>query len=275
MRFLLFLFCISINSFGQFSQIEVVILGTFHFGESQDFFQSNYGDITSALKQKELASLRRKLRKYNPDKIFVENTPKSQGFWDQVFLAEKNNSLSPSQEILQNEIYQIAIKLAVEQGKELSTVFCANYLVEEELPYRPGLERYVKEVLANSKSTKDYIQSNSLVKKELDKYMVDYKQWSQLPMQKHLLTMNEEENLQRLFYINDLGRMDRPDAPVGADNAVLAFNRNLKIIRNLYTRLQPSDQRILIIVGAAHAYPLKMLLESHPVFRVKELRKVL
>jgi len=49
----------------------------------------------------------------------------------------------------------------------------------------------------------------------------------------------------------------------------------VKIVQNLYTHLENSDERILVIFGAAHAQILKDILKSHPVFRIVEVKDVL
>ncbi len=54
-------------------KIKILLLGTFHFGETGDKGKTAFNDLFSAKRQQEIQQLTNQLARLNPDKIFVEN----------------------------------------------------------------------------------------------------------------------------------------------------------------------------------------------------------
>jgi len=66
------------------------------------------------------------LASFRPDKIFAENTPEAQPFWDDVLKKQKRGARPKSPSVLKNEIYQLGIKRARVTGNK-NGVICINY----------------------------------------------------------------------------------------------------------------------------------------------------
>ncbi len=107
-------------------KIQVAVLGTFHFGENEDYVDANFTDLLNPLRQKEIDVLNDKLAKFNPNKIFVENTPDVQAYWNKVYF-DWQKGILPNKETEISEVFQIGIKLAAKINNPFG-VFCVNYI---------------------------------------------------------------------------------------------------------------------------------------------------
>ncbi len=63
---------------------EVLLLATYHFGNTTDEMKVT-DNILRKKKQKELKVLLDKIEKFKPEKIYVENEPNQQYFWDSIY----------------------------------------------------------------------------------------------------------------------------------------------------------------------------------------------
>ncbi|MFT7435104.1 MAG: hypothetical protein ACI8UX_000896 [Psychromonas sp.] len=249
--------------------IEVLVLGTFHFGETSDFQEANYDDVLSPKRQREIGEVVNKLALFKPDKIFVENTPEAQLFWDNVFKKYKIGAKLKSPSVLKNEIYQLGIKTARLTGNK-NGVICINYTNptgSENSNSNHLWETFSKEVIQNKPEYPTFFKSNRLAASTFDTYLKQHEAWKSLSLREHLIRMNEEESLRNLQYFNVLAWMDNNTNGIGSELTSLEYFRNLKIVQNLYTHLNNSDERILVIFGAAHAQILKDIFKSQPVLK--------
>ena len=56
-------------------RIKILIVSTFHFGETSDVNKTGFPDLLTEKRQKEIAEVVDSLAEFKPDKIFVENEP--------------------------------------------------------------------------------------------------------------------------------------------------------------------------------------------------------
>lgn len=272
-----FLFPCLVNGQGH-NKIEALVLGTFHFGETPDFRSSNFDDVLKPKRQREIMQVVRKLAAYKPDKIFVENTPEAQAFWDNVYQEYQQRKIPKNASVLKNEIFQIGIRTA-SLLKIPSGVICINYMNETQRKTKNEVEKNWREFIIEVNTKKpdfdSFFKSNSLASANFKSYLEEHESWKKLKLRDHLVKMNEEQSLRNLQYFNVLAWMDNNTNGVGAELASMEYFRNLKIVQNLYTKLDNGDNRILIIFGAAHAQILSDVLKSHPVFTLIPVSEVL
>ena len=275
---LLISICISSIAQAQYNHIEVQLLGTFHFGDTPDLVDGGFTDLFTVRRQREIRRIVDQIAAWQPNKIYVENTAEAQAYWDEVFTAYKKGSLKPERQLLENEIFQLGIRSAAKIPNSPG-VICVNFTHSDPVAKKTELTNnwasYYQSLLGLKPTNSALLASNQMLKDTFDGYLAKYKTWQKLPLNKHLLEMNATENLQTLHYINVLSFMDNNVAGVGAELASLEYRRNLKIVQNIYMNLQQSDKKILIIYGAGHIYSLKNILDSHPVFEVKDLSEML
>ena len=124
----------SITAFSQklpqtLPHIKVVLLGTFHFGNTPDKGKISFDDLLSTKRQQELQQLTTQLARIKPDKVFVENEPDQQSHWDSLFALYQTAKLDTA--LLPTETFQVGVRTARKAG--LSQVICVDH--QQELPY--------------------------------------------------------------------------------------------------------------------------------------------
>jgi hypothetical protein len=257
------------------NHIQVAILGMFHMGESSDYRKAEMDSPLTGKRQREIAEVVNKLAAFRPDKIFVENTPDTQEFWNQVFEQYKKGRLPAESSVLVNEIFQIGIKTAALNPRSKG-VICINYdFRDSRKESLPSWNQFEDEIIGKRPSYDDLLQQNLLTKRVFEKFIADHEAWKSLTIREHLIKMNEESSLRKLQYFNTQAWMDNNSEKLGAEFSTREYYRNLKILQTLYQRLEASDKRILIIYGAAHAKIFRDVMESHPVFEMADITKIL
>jgi hypothetical protein len=98
--------------------LKVLIVGTFHFNNfnpehNGDVIQTKIPDVLTKNNQLELKLITEKIKKFNPDKIFVEFPFYAQNKLDSIYKSFSENDFS---KVKRNELYQIAFRT----GKELN-----------------------------------------------------------------------------------------------------------------------------------------------------------
>jgi hypothetical protein len=267
----------------QANKVQVAILGTFHFGNSSDFIQSPYSNLLENKKQKEIDAIIKSLAKYFPDKIFVENTPESQEIWDKVYADWKKGLKPKNYEIENNEIFQIGIKLARNINNPFG-VICINFQnIELEKNLKQNkyslLDLHNQAINTELNKKKPNIlhlfNENPIAKSELDSYLSDFEKWKKHSLKKHLIEMNQPSNLDRLHYLNVGIWLDSKSGVLGAEYAAREYLRNTKIVQALLNKINPFDQKILLIIGAAHVKSILNMLEGNPQIEVIPIKQVL
>lgn len=277
-----FLLSFSCQLFAQSGKIQIAFLGVFHMGETPDYKQGSLTDLLSADRQQQISEVVDKLSVFNPDKIFVENTPDTQGYWDNVYKNYLNGIKPTERNIEYNEIYQLGIKLAKKLSHPVG-VTCVNY-VQPELVQ--GLKTaknkldtllsfYSHELERKRPSYDAYFKANPSVNKALKDYLARYESWKNLSIRDHLLQLNSEESVATLHYFNITGWMDTNTNGYGAEFTSKEYFRNTKILQNILLRVTPFDRKLLVIIGGGHIQILRDMLKSHPYFEIVDASTLL
>lgn len=275
---------VAASAFAQTKKIQIVLLGTFHFGQTNDAKKTTFPDLFSDRRQRELAALRAKLEAYRPDQIFIENEPARQSRWDSVRAAYQRGT-EPTGYTRDNEIFQIAVKLAARLPQ--SRLTCVDYHMPDydDTTYR-----------ARSRSEQlhfDYVRAlwaipESEWGKENEAFFY-LKNPIRLPNSDSLLAasslvdyyrfLNSPEKLKAADYVNFnhwLLANGRGDDHLGADQlANFWLLRNLKIFQNILRKSSLKDSRYLLLIGSGHVQMLKDWFKNHPYFEVVEVMDVL
>ena len=283
-RILLFLFIyLKLNiTFAQSGKVQIAFLGVFHIGETPDYVQGSMNDLNTAERQKQIQEVVDALANYKPDKIFVENTPDTQLYWNNVY---KNylNGLKPLEKNSEfNEIFQFGIKLAKKTNNP-NGVICVNY-VQPDLATGIKIARnkidtllsfYSHELERKRPNYDDYFNGNPSVKRTFNNYLANYESWKKLSIKQHLINLNSEESIAALHYFNITGWMDTNTNGFGAEFTAKEYFRNTKILQNILLSVRPIDRKLLVIIGGGHVQVLKDMIKSHPYFEVVEVNKIL
>lgn len=277
-----FLLTIPFQLIAQPRKTQIAFLGVFHMGETPDYKQGSLSDLLSPDRQQQISEVVDALAKFNPDKIFVENTPDTQPFWNNVY-KDYLNGIKPTEHTIEyNEIYQLGIKLAKKLNHSIG-VTCVNYLQPDLIPGLrmaknkvDTLASFYSHELERKRPPYDaYFKANPSVNKALKDYLARYETWKDLSIKDHLILLNSEESIATLHYFNITGWMDTNTNGYGAEFTAKEYLRNSKILQNILLRVSPSDRKLLVIIGGGHIQVLRDMLKTHPYFEVVDATTLL
>ncbi|HEY0457573.1 MAG TPA: DUF5694 domain-containing protein [Pyrinomonadaceae bacterium] len=264
-------------------RIKILILGTFHFGATSDVRKTDFDDLFSEKRQREINRIVALLAKYNPDKIFVENVPDKQEYWNNIY-DDYKKGIEPVDGARRNEIFQIGVKLAKATNNEKG-VICVDYQLQGK--YDEALKNASDEV------EKTFIRQAQAIVQAPDPSMAN-KEFFELPFKTskgfkdlklsennlldYYLWINTPENIARNHYINrnynDL-ELGEGKNYLGAESVSLWYNRNLKILTNILRQASIKDNRYFLLIGAGHVKVLQDFFRDHPYFETISVRDVL
>lgn len=254
---------------------EVLILGTAHYSNIKS------DSITSNQKQKELREILDALKKFNPQQILVERPSVEDSIFNAAFQYTKKNQKLPKDInwLLNNEIYQIGIRLAVElqlpqsvQGIDwrLPDLDSNNNTFKNDIEKNYFL--YSKSVLRPSikyEADKGYSELISAIHHQFEKY---YGIEKNITLKEMYLALNDSKNIEKLYTANRLAELYL-DTNLGAEKTVIGSFRDYKTFRCALNTIKPETKRILIIYGAGHTQVLRQLFQFSGQFKLREINE--
>jgi len=258
---LLVLFTLNLSS-AQTKKKQILLIGTFHYANpGRDIAQVKAFDIMSDKTQKELETMSDKIKKFGPDKIFVEWTYSKQAKLDQ-FYNKNTDSLFKSDK---NEITQLALRTA----KKLNHKKLYGIDYHTRFPYDSlmmSMEKANQKDLMkiNDESTKEFEnQHNQRIGKiSLIDMMLFYNK-------------KETENQNIQWYLEVANRTGNPDDFTGASLVSNWYKRNLYMYSLVQKLTESTDNKIMVLLGAGHAAMLREFIKHDPTFELVELSTVL
>ena len=244
----------------------VLVVGVFHFDNpGLDDYKPEYQmDILSNERQAEIRELVSKLEDFRPTKIGLEFKNTAQIRMDSLYNRYRESHF----ELPANEIYQLGFRLAAQSGLQRVYGIDApgeNYpsissLTEEE--YQHKAAGYTRLGLTEKPNTTIwYPKYQELYQFEDSLKMV-------IPLEEYLLYLNSSERTEigHGQYLVDSFKfgIGREGDYFGADMKTRWYNRNLRILQNIYRIIDSAEDRVLIIIGAGHLPILKHVIKSSP-----------
>jgi len=261
---LLFLFTIALNAVSaQSKKKQILLLGTFHFeNPGLDVAKTNTFNVMSDKSQKELENITNKIKKFGPDKIFVEWNYQKQDKLDKFYNKNTDSLLHKKSD----EIVQIAIRSAKKLGhKKLYAIDYNN----TDFPY----DSLVKGMTAANQF--DLIKKNEEVMKQ---YETDQnKKIAKYSLTELLLDVNtkasNEENIG--WYLETAIKGGKTDDFVGAFLVSEWYRRNLYMYALIEKLTETKDDKIMVLLGAGHTAIIREFVKHNPEFEIVELATVL
>jgi hypothetical protein len=227
---------------------EVMLVGTFHFANpGLDFIKSDVPDVLTEGRQKEIAEVVSRLRKFRPTKIAVE--------WP----AERNEELNRryaayltgEHQSERGETYQLGFRLAKLQ--QLPAVHAIDVKGDMDIA---AVMAYAQ------KSDPAFMRAFQTMMREVVGPMM--KMQKEAPIGETLRSMNDPALLLRAnaMYV-EMIRVGDSANPVGADQVGIWYVRNIKIFANLARIAEPGD-RIVVLYGQGHVPLLQQLVQEMP-----------
>ena len=224
--------------------MEILLVGTVHLGYTPDLNQLSEED-KSKFSETHFEQLTNDLALFNAEQIFVEYPFTLQ---EQLHSAYTSNEVS--NEFKQNEIYQIAFRLAKKMGHD--SVYAVDW--NEKIPGIINLGE-----LANGPSKEEFQQIMSRAATMMENEKIWIQQGDIIHLFKSLST-KENNVLNHQLYVDLMSLSDER-----AFDWVVNYwyYRNLKIVQNIKKSLKPNTKRAIVLCGAAHNYLVGQQLEEH------------
>lgn len=211
--------------------------------------------ISSERRQAEMQNLIDKLKEFRPTKIALEVERKNQGRINQRYQEYVEGNL----QLTENEVHQIGFRLAKQLGHE--KVYCVDWMEQGASTKGCG------EVC-------DYLEENeSELLTEISSYenepvMLD-ERTTIIEAYKKMNSTQFEENT-KAYYVN-YARIGIEDDYYGMGWLTWWYQRNLIIFANLASIVeQNSNERILLLIGAAHKGILAQMLSDSKLFEMAD-----
>lgn len=262
-KIILLLAFITLNiSTAQTKKKQILLVGTFHYANpGLDVAQLNNFNIMSEKSQKELETMSNKIKKFGPDKIFVEWEFKKQADLDK-FYNKNTDSLFKNNK---SEITQLALRTA----KKLNHKKLYGMNLYTSFPYDSLM------ISMEKANQKDLMKRNEEITKSFEKDHNERIRKSSL--QEMMLYYNtkqaENENLQ--WYLEVANRAGNPDDFTGASLVANWYKRNLYMYSLIQKLTESTDDKIMVLVGAGHASIIREFIIHDPAFEIVELSTVL
>lgn len=235
-------------------EIEVMILGTSHFGNpGQDVINIHFPDVLQPKYQDQIEEVIESLSEFRPTKIALEARPDYKPEIDSMYSAYLggNHSLS------RNERQQLGFRLAGE--------FSHNQLYsidhDGDFPFQAVLDfakEHQPEFVQQFQEMSEYVESSN-------QKLVNNSTITEILRQKN---SSEELALQRHFYALTAS-VGNDSTFVGANLVSKWHERNIKIFSSLSQIAEPGD-RIIVIFGSGHSPLLRYFVESNQQMKLVE-----
>lgn len=261
---LLFAFIIVFsNAFAQTKKKQILLIGSFHFeNPGLDVAKVNTFNVMTDKSQKELESITDKIKKFGPDKIFVEWDYKKQDKLDK-FYAKNTNSLLREKA---NEIVQLALRAAKKLGHK--QLFAIDYN-QTNFPY-DSLLTGMKEA-----NQLDLLKRNEVLMADYEKLQNEKN--SKYTLTKLLLDLNSKKSIAEdlEWYIGTANRAGKNDNFVGSYLVSEWYRRNLYMYSLVQKLTDAKDTKVVVLLGASHAAMIREFIKYDPNFEIIELETIL
>lgn len=233
---------------------KILLVGVFHMGGSSDINQFDIDNVLSAKKQIELEEVIRKLSAFQPNKVAVEAVKETDNELNTMYHQYINNSL----ELNTNEIQQIGFRLSARMENE--RIYPIDWMGELG-------QRDIGEVLEWAKSNQSELYK--LIMEEYLPKIMDFPSKDHMILDM-LIHMNQEKRVQHDHELYmQVARIGTETDYIGIDWMRWWYQRNLTIYSNLTRLITDSDDRILLLIGAAHIYLVRQFLLESGIFEVE------
>lgn len=241
-------------------QVRILLLGVYHMANpGLDEFNIEADDVLADRRQRELADLANRLSAWEPDRVAVEWPRDRQDELDDGYESYRSGAFEPTGDLgRRNEIVQVGFRLADQLDHDRVAA------VDHKLPMDAHLEDDEAVSLDATPNPDDVPyplpDGEQAVRVEGERLAT-----STIP--EYLAFVNDEERL-RLNGALTLaaGLHHGGDDHPGARLATAWYERNLRIVENLWNALDGDDERILFPVGSAHVRPQRHFLDEAPMF---------
>ena len=259
------------SSIGDTTQITkkptIMILGSPHLAGWGDV---KVDDMRTPKRQAELQQLVEQLIRFKPTKIAVEADTR----WDTNLQSEYNAYLKDDFQLERHEIHQVGFRLAKQMGHP--KVYCVDYFPSRKKDPIFG-DDFDWDLTDYHEFAKTHGQENFLSLPSNEDSIVAKDNLVDESIMDMYLRLNQPEwirSIHKEFF--RYSRIGLGDEYPGANWFGLQwYPRNLKTFVNLTRITESADDRILLIIGAAHTYLIQQFLEESEDYIIESPLKYL
>jgi len=234
---------------------EVLVLGVYHMANpGRDVYNVEADDVLAPKRQREIAELVAVLKRFQPTKIAVEASPRSD-------LAKRYaDYVAGTRPLSRNEVEQIGFRLA----KELGHLAVHPADADGEFPL-PRVLKYAKATGQGGRLDSQMTQVGEWVK-ATDEYLKTH------TVLQTLRYLNSDANVARevgWHYL--IARYGEPYDYAGPDLLAEWYRRNLRIYNEVAKLVAAPHDRVLVIFGSGHLGWLRQIFAADPTVRLRKL----
>ncbi len=238
---------------------QLTILGTFHFAGTSDYSSVEFESLESEQRQAEIMEILEKLEGFQPTKVLVEYPSTRAARLDSIYQAY----LAGTHELTINEIEQLGFRLA--ERMEHPSIYAIDYPLDlpfgELITYAEQHDKERFEAFLASIEAQDELESDYLAENSLLDYLI-------------FRNTDEEDIRNKDQYLNGTAKFVNDTTYIGAEFAAKWWERNIMIMSNIDLILE-EDDRLLLIVGAAHRAILRDFFEDRRDVEYVEIGELL
>lgn len=222
-------------------QIEVMIFGTFHFAQAEDI------DVLDSTRQREIRAILEALADWAPQGVAVEYPHAAQAKLDSNYRNfRQRNGESESR----NEIVQIGFRLARRLGHD------RVYAVDVPMNLWHDSIQVFDDQWPNSRSRLRARWPLRFDDRDLER--------AKMPLREILEVLNRDAIPGNSSMYGGFLPLVEEEVYAGALKLRPWYDRNLRIVQNLFRASDPGGGRVLLVIGAGHLRVLKQIMEITP-----------
>lgn len=225
-------------------QAEVMVLGTFHFAQYDD-----YVDVLEPARQEQLDDVLDNLEGFAPERIAVEYPHARAARLDSAY---RRYRARPADSVgSRNEIQQVGFRLARRLGHERVH------------PVDVRLDLWHDSIEVFDERWPD-ARSDLRGRWDVRYRSPDPDELAGRPLGEILVAANRDRPPAQGRLYGRFLPLVKEEVYAGALKLRPWYDRNLRIVQNLFRALESEDGRVLLVIGSAHAQVLKQILELTP-----------
>lgn len=236
----------------EFAKIKVMNFGTFHMGYSSDAHTEEF-DQYNRENQQRVHEIAKKLAAFRPTVILVESIPEDDALLQKSYQQYLENPAMTFKHPSEIEL------LAFELGR-----LCETKKIHG-IDHRMGYQYNIGDVIDNTVDSEWYNKLSKDAIQYFPEVNVDEEKFSLLDK---LILRNKDSYFDFLMTVNaDMLTLAGTDNHFeGADEATKFYQRNLRMYSNMNRIKLKEDDRVFILLGAAHAAFFRDFMKRSPKY---------
>lgn len=253
--------------------VRVMLLGTYHMDNpGLDVAQIDIDDVLAPERQEEIQSVIRALAEWNPDRVTVER-PYNRGenvnsLYEEYRSGKKSycteETIEPPHPA-RNELTTECRSEVIQLGFRLADRLDHEQVYPIDYPLDIANEEY--EHLADRGFEPDEkVSFDQIDVDDVERRITE--QIATSTISEYLVWENQEAQLSREyeFLFGEYLRWGDGDNFGGPKLIAKWYDRNLRMMHNLWRTIETGDKRLILVVGSSHVKVLRDLLENTPMF---------